>query len=117
MGHEVIDNMYAIPGSDGIMYFWDTEARTRLKSSFDFFFLSPLFPWFTFSPQLAFDQAPAPISATAFNKNGTIFAYAISYDWSKGHVGAGTGAGASAGGVKLMLHQCTDEESKKRPRR
>ncbi len=27
----------------------------------------------------------APISATGFNMDGTIFAYAVSYDWSKGY--------------------------------
>jgi mRNA export factor len=26
-----------------------------------------------------------PISATAFNRNGSIFAYAVSYDWSRGY--------------------------------
>jgi hypothetical protein len=32
---------------------------------------------------LAFEKQPAPITATAFNKTGQIFAYAIAYDWSK----------------------------------
>ena len=32
----------------------------------------------------AFDNVGMPITATAFNRNGTMFAYAVGYDWSKG---------------------------------
>ena len=35
----------------------------------------------------SFPELPGAISATAFNKTGTIFAYAISYDWSLGYMG------------------------------
>ena len=55
------------------------------------------------SPIAAFDTAPAPITTTAFNRNGTVFAYAISYDWSKGHSGMTPGMPN-----KLMLHACKD---------
>ena len=57
----------------------------------------------------AFAAAPGPISATAFNRNGTIFAYAISYDWSNGHRGMTPGHPN-----KLMLHACKEEEVKRR---
>jgi len=60
----------------------------------------------------AFEAAPGPISATAFNRTGTIFAYAISYDWSKGHSGNTPGHPN-----KLMLHLCKDEEVRKRNRK
>lgn len=66
---------------------------------------------------LAFDPVSAPISATSFNRNGTLLAYAISYDWSKGHKGATDGSGASSGGVKIMLHRCQDSEVQKKIRR
>ncbi|KAF7327582.1 Poly + rna export protein [Mycena kentingensis (nom. inval.)] len=67
------------------------DARNRLKS---------------------FDAAPAPITATAFSRDGAIFAYSIGYDWSKGH------GGMTPGHInKLMLHACKDEEVKKRPRK
>ncbi|KAJ7603159.1 WD40-repeat-containing domain protein [Mycena polygramma] len=69
---------------------WDKDARNRLKT---------------------FDAAPGPISTTAFNRNGSIFAYAVSYDWSKGHSGMTPGHPN-----KLMLHACKDDEVKKRPR-
>ncbi|XP_039270945.2 mRNA export factor RAE1-like [Styela clava] len=51
-------------GSDGRYSFWDKDARTKLKGS---------------------EQLDQPISCCAINMNGQIFAYAASYDWSKGH--------------------------------
>ncbi|KAF7316996.1 Poly(A)+ RNA export protein [Mycena chlorophos] len=78
------------PSCSGI-HFWDKDARNRLKT---------------------FDQAPGPISASAFNRNGSIFAYSISYDWSKGHAGMTPGHPN-----KIMLHACTDQEVNKRPRK
>lgn len=51
-------------GSDGTFNFWDKEARIRLKTS---------------------DVMDQPITNCAFNANGQIFAYAVGYDWSKGH--------------------------------
>ena len=52
----------ATVGSDGKFSFWDKDARTKLKNS------EPM------------DQ---PITSCCFNHNGQIFAYAVSYDWSK----------------------------------
>jgi len=54
----------ATVGSDGRFSFWDKDARTKLKTS------------------EAMEQA---ITCCAFNATGTIFAYGVSYDWSKGH--------------------------------
>uniref|UniRef100_A0A1B0AIA7 Uncharacterized protein n=1 Tax=Glossina pallidipes TaxID=7398 RepID=A0A1B0AIA7_GLOPL len=51
-------------GSDGNFSFWDKDARTRLKFS------------------KTMDQS---ITKCSFNANGQIFAYAVGYDWSKGH--------------------------------
>lgn len=65
----------------------------------------------TYDPHTpAFDPAPGPVSATCFNRTGSIFAYAISYDWSKGHSGMTPGHPN-----KLMLHACKDDEVKKKP--
>ena len=52
----------ATVGSDGRFSFWDKDARTKLKTS---------------------DPMEQPISSCAFNYNGNIFAYSVSYDWSK----------------------------------
>ncbi|KAF5274414.1 hypothetical protein FQA39_LY07294 [Lamprigera yunnana] len=54
----------ATVGSDGSFSFWDKDARTKLKPS---------------------ELMEQPITCCAFNHNGQIFAYAVSYDWSKGH--------------------------------
>ena len=54
----------ATVGSDGRFSFWDKDARTKLKTS---------------------EAMEQPISCCAFNSNGQIFAYAVSYDWSRGH--------------------------------
>ena len=61
-------------------------------------------------PPTAFEPAPGPIPCTTFNRTGTIFAYAVSYDWSKGHSGMTPGHPN-----KLMLHACKDEEVKRKP--
>ncbi|KAI3613757.1 poly + rna export protein [Moniliophthora roreri] len=86
-----VHGTFSTCGSDGTIHFWDKDARTRLKT---------------------FEPAPGPIACSAFNRTGSIFAYAISYDWSKGHSGMTPGHPN-----KLMLHACKEEEVKKRPRK
>jgi len=86
-----VHGTFSTCGSDGTIHFWDKDARTRLKT---------------------FDAAPGPICATTFNRNGTIFAYAVSYDWSKGHSGMTPGHPN-----KLMLHACKEDEVKRRPKK
>ncbi|KAG9010988.1 hypothetical protein FRB94_009034 [Tulasnella sp. JGI-2019a] len=82
---------FSTSGSDGVVYFWDKDSKTRLKT---------------------FDAAPGPIACTAFNRTGSIFAYAVSYDWSKGHTGM------TPGHVnKVMLHPLKDEEIKRKPKK
>lgn len=54
----------ATVGSDGSFSFWDKDARTKMKPS---------------------ELMEQPIIKCAFNSNGQIFAYAVGYDWSKGH--------------------------------
>jgi len=54
---------FATTGSDGTFNFWDKDSRQRIKP---------------------FPRCSAPISAGTFNMDGNIFAYAVSYDWSKG---------------------------------
>ncbi|KDN35661.1 hypothetical protein RSAG8_11404, partial [Rhizoctonia solani AG-8 WAC10335] len=61
-----IHGTFSTAGGDGVVSFWDGDSKTRLKS---------------------LDAAPGPISCTAFNKAGSLFAYAVSYDWSKGYSG------------------------------
>ncbi|KAI0784157.1 Poly(A)+ RNA export protein [Abortiporus biennis] len=84
-----VHGTFSTCGSDGTINYWDKDARTRLKT---------------------FEPAPGPVPATAFNRTGTIFAYAVSYDWSKGHSGMTPGHPN-----KLMLHACKDDEVKRKP--
>jgi len=77
-------------GSDGTLNIWDKDSRQRLK---------------------AFNKCPAPISAAAFNDAGTILAYSPSYDWSKGHEGAGKYPS------QIFLHACSEMDVKPRPKK
>mmetsp|Transcript_16791 Transcript_16791/g.23359 ORF Transcript_16791/g.23359 Transcript_16791/m.23359 type:complete len:329 (-) Transcript_16791:43-1029(-) len=54
---------FSTAGSDGTFNFWDKDSKQRLKP---------------------FSKCPAPISATCWNMDGSIFAYAVSYDWFRG---------------------------------
>jgi len=54
---------FATAGGDGTYNFWDKDSRQRLKS---------------------LSKANMPIPCGSFNRDGTIYAYAVSYDWSKG---------------------------------
>lgn len=50
-------------GSDGAFNFWDKESKRRLK---------------------AMDRCSDSISCASFNADGSLFAYAVSYDWRFG---------------------------------
>jgi len=73
----------ATVGSDGTFSFWDKDARTKLK------------------PSEPMDQS---ITACAINHTGHVFAYAVSYDWSKGHEFYN-----SAKKNAIFLRSCFDE--------
>lgn len=53
---------FSTAGSDGAINIWDKDRKQRLKE---------------------YQKVNGPISCTSFNRNGAIFAYAVSYDWSK----------------------------------
>ena len=59
-----IHKTLATVGSDGRYSFWDANERLKLKVS---------------------EPSEQAITTACFNKDGRIFAYAVSYDWSKGH--------------------------------
>ena len=54
---------FATAGSDGAFNFWDKDTKQRLKQ---------------------FSKASTSITCCKFNAQGNLFAYAVSYDWSKG---------------------------------
>lgn len=57
-----VHGTFSTAGADGTVSFWDKDSKQRLKP---------------------FPKTSGQISSTAFNRNGSIFAYAVSYDWSK----------------------------------
>ncbi|GAA5891171.1 hypothetical protein JCM6882_006446 [Rhodosporidiobolus microsporus] len=79
---------FVTAGANGGMNIWDHYSRTRLKN---------------------FPTAGGPISATGFSQNGKYLAYAVSYDWSKGHSG-----NVSTLPNKVLLHACQEDEVKRR---
>lgn len=57
-----VHGTFSTAGADGGFAFWDKDSRQKLKT---------------------FPKVGSPISSTCFNRTGTIFAYAVSYDWNK----------------------------------
>ena len=56
---------FATAGGDGSFHFWDKNHRHRLRG---------------------FPSMQASIPVVNFNRNGTVFAYALSYDWHQGYM-------------------------------
>jgi mRNA export factor len=79
---------FSTAGSDGTFHFWDKDAKHRLKG---------------------YPEVGGTISATDFNRNGNIFAYAVSYDWSKGY-----SFNQQNYPNKIMLHPVQGDECKPR---
>ncbi|CAG9992636.1 unnamed protein product [Clonostachys byssicola] len=84
-----VHGTFSTAGSDGTFHFWDKDAKHRLKG---------------------YPQVGGSITSTTFNKNGSIFAYAVSYDWSKGYQ-----HNTQAYPIKVMLHPVNGDECKPRP--
>ena len=82
---------FSTAGGDGTFHFWDKDSKHRLKG---------------------FPNVGATISTTCLNRTGDIFAYAVSYDWSKGHAG-----NSPQHPNKIMLHPVPPEEMKQRAKK
>jgi mRNA export factor len=83
-----VHGTFSTAGSDGTFHFWDKDAKHRLKG---------------------YPEVGGPIVSTGFNHDGRIFAYAVSYDWSKGYTGH-----TQSSVNKIMLHPVTGDECKPR---
>jgi mRNA export factor len=79
---------FSTAGSDGTFHFWDKDAKHRLKG---------------------YPEVGGSITATGFNYTGNIFAYAISYDWSKGY-----SFNNPQQPIKVKLHPINGDECKPR---
>lgn len=84
-----VHGTFSTAGSDGTFHFWDKDAKHRLKG---------------------YPNVGGSITATTFNKSGSIFAYGISYDWSKGFQ-----HNTQQYPIKVMLHPIQADECKPRP--
>ena len=84
-----VHGTFSTAGSDGTFHFWDKDAKHRLKG---------------------YPETGQSIVSTDFNRTGAVFAYACSYDWSKGFAGSQQG---SSQFVRLHPVQC--DECKPRP--
>lgn len=86
-----VHHTFATAGSDGAFNFWDKDSKQRLK---------------------AFSRCPQPISCSTFNNDGSIFAYGVCYDWSRG---AENHNPANAK-TSIYLHSPQEAEVKGKPR-
>jgi mRNA export factor len=75
----------ATAGSDGSFVFWDKEHKRKLKQ---------------------FERMQQPLTASAFNRNSTIFAYATGNDWSRGLKFWDKNAG-----TQILLHSVDQTET------
>lgn len=60
---------FATAASDGHVFFWDKNRKSRAKAK-------------------KFSRMPAPVCDVDFYHDGSMYAYAVGYDWSKGSQGA-----------------------------
>ncbi|GAB4819139.1 hypothetical protein N2152v2_006185 [Parachlorella kessleri] len=82
---------FVTSGSDGAFNFWDKDSKQRLK---------------------AMQKCSMPIPCANFNRDGTIFAYAVSYDWSRGYAEYNPNTAKNY----ILLHQPQEAEVKSRAR-
>lgn len=84
-----VHGTFSTAGSDGTFHFWDKDAKHRLKG---------------------YPSVGGSITAAKFNRDGKVFVYAVSYDWSKGYQGNN-----AQYPTKIMLHPVLPDECKPRP--
>jgi len=83
---------FATAGNDGMWNFWDKDSKQRLKAG---------------SVIKMQNGDPAPIVASGFNSNGNLYAYAVSYDWSRGAQGC-----PNTNISTIMIHRTIESEIK-----
>eukprot|EP00270_Netrium_digitus_P010877 TRINITY_DN3405_c0_g1_i1.p1 TRINITY_DN3405_c0_g1~~TRINITY_DN3405_c0_g1_i1.p1 ORF type:complete len:361 (-),score=61.70 TRINITY_DN3405_c0_g1_i1:178-1233(-) len=86
-----VHGTFATAGSDGSYNFWDKDSKQRLK---------------------AMTRCNQPIPCSAFNNDGSIFAYAVCYDWSKGAENHNPASAKSY----ILLHPTQEAEVKAKPK-
>ncbi|KAI1504183.1 WD40-repeat-containing domain protein [Biscogniauxia marginata] len=85
--HPTHPTTFVTAGSDGTFSFWDRVAHARLRG---------------YPPVGGSSDA---ITATAFSRDGGLFAYAVGYDWSRG-----CAANSPQVRTRLVLHPVEEDE-------
>ncbi|ETS64165.1 hypothetical protein PaG_01401 [Moesziomyces aphidis] len=98
-----VHGTFATGGADGSINFWCKQSRTRLKT------METKGPANAPKELLKTNPAKQPITAIGFNRDATIFAYAVGYDWHKGYQGAGQVE------PKIYIQPVKYEDVQKRP--
>jgi mRNA export factor len=100
---------FVTAGGDGTYNFWDKDSKQRLRAM-----QRCCYPAAGGGGGVGGQQAtePAPIPCGAFNSDGSIYAYAVSYDWSRGH----SAYNPQTMRTHVLLHACQDQEVKPRPK-
>lgn len=80
---------FATAGSDGTYNFWDKDSKQRLKSML---------------------RCNNSIPCGAFNNDGSLYAYAVSYDWTKGYAEYNPATAKHY----ILLHLVKEEDVKNR---
>jgi len=80
---------FATAGGDGNFIYWDKENRQRLKQ---------------------FQSCYYPITTAKFNATGDLYAYAVSYDWSRGHE-----FNLPTLPKSIMIHKVLEDQVKPKP--
>jgi len=113
-------------GSDGTFNFWDRVSHTRhnayeppatslASAAITTTTLNNKSTWGIAKGGRSGPDNGSPrasITTTAFNRDGSLLAYAVGYDWSEGHA-----ANSPNYPNKLVLHSVTDEDVKPRRRK
>ncbi|KAJ9687144.1 hypothetical protein PVL29_015840 [Vitis rotundifolia] len=86
-----VHHTFATAGSDGAFNFWDKDSKQRLK---------------------AMSRCSQPIPCSTFNNDGSIFAYSVCYDWSKG----AENHNPATAKTYIFLHLPQEAEVKGKPR-
>ncbi|WIA16348.1 hypothetical protein OEZ86_007838 [Tetradesmus obliquus] len=91
-----VHGTFVTAGSDGTYNFWDKDSKQRLKAM----------------AKASYGAEPAPITCGSFNADGSIYAYGLSYDWSKGFQAYNPAQMPSY----VQLHGTQEAEVKARPK-
>ncbi|KAI1453618.1 WD40 repeat-like protein [Annulohypoxylon moriforme] len=86
--HPTSKSVFSTAGSDGTYQFWDYIAHTKLRK---------------------YPKVGEAITSAAFNRDGSFYAYAVGYDWSRG-----CAANTQDIETKIMLHPICDDDVKKK---